>query len=334
MTSSAGTSGLIFAGSPPRSAIASRMAARSTTAGTPVKSCMTTRAGVKAISLLGLGLARPSVASASMSWRVDGAVALGAQQVLEQDLQARTAAARRRTSTAARPGGRSRARGRRPSRVPRASKEFGCVGHGSWSFQRSAGSSTKACPSGVVSDGTARRRWRCGRVRSRPASATSEASVRPTPGGGGDGQRLVHRVGPPAHGVGAAARGRVPRVLGSPPTCSASDAVDLGAARAARSRGPRRASRRARPPPRGRGSAPAQRSATIEVGVDDDASSPRACTSSKPTASGARRFGPLHGAGERAADELRLRDALVGRPPGERLVELRLEVDARLLHPT
>ena len=32
------------------SAIASRMAARSTTAGTPVKSCITTRAGVKAIS--------------------------------------------------------------------------------------------------------------------------------------------------------------------------------------------------------------------------------------------------------------------------------------------
>ena len=33
--------------------MASRMAARSTTAGTPVKSCMSTRAGVKAISLSG-----------------------------------------------------------------------------------------------------------------------------------------------------------------------------------------------------------------------------------------------------------------------------------------
>ena len=50
MTSSAGTSGLIAEASPPLSAIASRMAARSTTAGTPVKSCITTRAGVKAIS--------------------------------------------------------------------------------------------------------------------------------------------------------------------------------------------------------------------------------------------------------------------------------------------
>ena len=38
ITSSAGSSGLIFLGSPPRLRIASRIAARSTTAGTPVKS--------------------------------------------------------------------------------------------------------------------------------------------------------------------------------------------------------------------------------------------------------------------------------------------------------
>ena len=66
MTSSAGTSGLILLGSPPRSAMASRMAARSTTAGTPVKSCMTTRAGVKAISSLGSAFASQR-ASFSMS---------------------------------------------------------------------------------------------------------------------------------------------------------------------------------------------------------------------------------------------------------------------------
>ena len=53
MTSSAGASGLIFAGSPPRSLTASRMVARSTTQGTPVKSCMITRAGVNWISWLG-----------------------------------------------------------------------------------------------------------------------------------------------------------------------------------------------------------------------------------------------------------------------------------------
>ena len=45
ITSSTGTSGLILVGSPPSSSIASRMAARSTIAGTPVKSCISTRLG-------------------------------------------------------------------------------------------------------------------------------------------------------------------------------------------------------------------------------------------------------------------------------------------------
>ena len=53
MTSSAGDSGLIFVGSPPSSATASRIVARSTTHGTPVKSCMITRAGVNWISVSG-----------------------------------------------------------------------------------------------------------------------------------------------------------------------------------------------------------------------------------------------------------------------------------------
>ena len=53
MTSSAGASGLIRPGSPPSAVMASRMVARSTTAGTPVKSCMITRAGVNWISMLG-----------------------------------------------------------------------------------------------------------------------------------------------------------------------------------------------------------------------------------------------------------------------------------------
>ncbi len=86
ITSSAGTSGLIFAASPPIRAIASRIAARSTTAGTPVKSCISTRAGVNAISLLGCAFAS-QLASASTSAAIDRAVALRAQQVLEQDLQ-------------------------------------------------------------------------------------------------------------------------------------------------------------------------------------------------------------------------------------------------------
>ena len=45
MTRSTGTRGLIVSGSPPFRAIALRSAARSTTAGTPVKSCNRTRAG-------------------------------------------------------------------------------------------------------------------------------------------------------------------------------------------------------------------------------------------------------------------------------------------------
>ena len=50
MTNSAGCNGLISAGLPPSFFIASRIAAKSTTAGTPVKSCISTRLGVKAIS--------------------------------------------------------------------------------------------------------------------------------------------------------------------------------------------------------------------------------------------------------------------------------------------
>ncbi len=68
MTRSAGTTGLILAGSPPSSLIPSRMAARSTTAGTPVKSCSTTREGMKGTSapaLVGLHDATASTWPAS-----------------------------------------------------------------------------------------------------------------------------------------------------------------------------------------------------------------------------------------------------------------------------
>ena len=66
MTSSTGCSGLIRVGSPPSAAIASRIAARSTTHGTPVKSCRITRATVNAISLLGSAFAsHPASASTS-----------------------------------------------------------------------------------------------------------------------------------------------------------------------------------------------------------------------------------------------------------------------------
>ena len=66
MTSSDGSSGLIFAASPPRSLIAFRIAARSTIAGTPVKSWCRTRPGVKEIAWEGSAVAtQPATASMS-----------------------------------------------------------------------------------------------------------------------------------------------------------------------------------------------------------------------------------------------------------------------------
>jgi hypothetical protein len=59
---------LIAFGSPPWLRIASRIAARSTTAGTPVKSCSKTRAGWKEISCEGSASAiQPATAAASSS---------------------------------------------------------------------------------------------------------------------------------------------------------------------------------------------------------------------------------------------------------------------------
>ena len=66
MTSSTGCSGLTFFGSPPSLTMPSRIAARSTTAGTPVKSCNSTRAGVNAISFCSFA-AGSQLASAVMS---------------------------------------------------------------------------------------------------------------------------------------------------------------------------------------------------------------------------------------------------------------------------
>jgi hypothetical protein len=66
MTISAGESGLIVSGSPPSSTTASRIVARSTMQGTPVKSCMTTRAGVNWISTLGSAVG--SQAAMARTW--------------------------------------------------------------------------------------------------------------------------------------------------------------------------------------------------------------------------------------------------------------------------
>src|SRR5205823_11768653 len=86
ITSSAGFSGLTRSALPPRRTMASRMAARSTTHGTPVKSCRMTRAGGEG-DLVGRG--RPRI---PLEQRLDvGAghahAVLEAQQILEEDLQ-------------------------------------------------------------------------------------------------------------------------------------------------------------------------------------------------------------------------------------------------------
>ena len=81
ITSSAGISGLIRAGSPPSSAIASRIAARSTTAGTPVKSCSSTRDGENEISCDG------SACGSQVATARAPASSPARSDVLEQDAQ-------------------------------------------------------------------------------------------------------------------------------------------------------------------------------------------------------------------------------------------------------
>src|SRR5580704_15312477 len=85
MTSSTGASGLTRSGSPPKRTMALRIAARSTTHGTPVKSCRMTRGG-------GGDLVRGCGGRIPLEQRLDiGAgyadPVLEAQQVLEEDLQ-------------------------------------------------------------------------------------------------------------------------------------------------------------------------------------------------------------------------------------------------------
>src|SRR5918996_1635249 len=67
MMRSTSTSGLTRAGSPLARAIAERIAARSTTAGTPVKSCIKTRDGMNATDASGAGAGHPARAETSWS---------------------------------------------------------------------------------------------------------------------------------------------------------------------------------------------------------------------------------------------------------------------------
>jgi hypothetical protein len=87
MTRSTGTSGLIFFGiAAEGSSMPSRIAARSTTAGTPVKSCISTRAGRIGDLDAGLALVVQPGGDGFDAGFGDRAAILVAQQVLEQDL--------------------------------------------------------------------------------------------------------------------------------------------------------------------------------------------------------------------------------------------------------
>ena len=84
MTSSTGCSGFTRFGSPPSRAMPSRIAARSTTAGTPVKSCSSTRAGANEISRCRPDVEIPARQRFDVGL-LDEAAVLLPQQVLQQD---------------------------------------------------------------------------------------------------------------------------------------------------------------------------------------------------------------------------------------------------------
>ena len=161
MTRSTGTSGLIFAGSPPSSSIASRIAARSTTPGTPVKSCISTRAGWNGISSLGSAVGVPGGDRLDVGGG-DRVAVLEAQRVLEQDLERVGQPGDVEAAPAARRGGRSRTRGRETSRVDRAPKES--LAHPVLlplrSSPRRDGQRLSVCPAAISSATFGRRRRR------------------------------------------------------------------------------------------------------------------------------------------------------------------------------
>ena len=68
MTNSVGMSGLIRALSPPSCVMASRMATRSTTQGTPVKSCINTRAGLNDTSAAGMARGSHPATASTCAW--------------------------------------------------------------------------------------------------------------------------------------------------------------------------------------------------------------------------------------------------------------------------
>ena len=195
-----------------------------------------------------LGLGVPASRAPRCRPPVTDAV-LVAQQVLEQDLQRegqpRDVVLRlQRVEAEDR-----RARARRPSACRGRRSEFGMLGHGQGPFRSSSGSSTKGSPSGVVSDAEVVGRRSAMRSRAQPAGERDERRVRRGRATGwrrAMRERLVHRVGPPAHGVGAAVEVVPQRLACAGPPPRRRRRSPSRPRRAAWSRGPRRASRSSR----------------------------------------------------------------------------------------
>ena len=347
MTSSAGTSGLILLASPPRSAIASRMAARSTTAGTPVKSCMTTRAGVKAISSLGSALASQR-ASFSMSSAWTEPLPSVRSRFSSSTLRLKGSRATSYFDCSA--SRRKIVCSRSPTfRVSLASNEFGCLGHGQGPFRRRRGAARRVPRRGVVRLGSGRSKVRMRFVRRQAGERDQRGIGEPEPRvAPGDRDRLAQRVRPPADAVGAGfevgpqrlcvpARAQVLRRRGSPSRPPRAAVVTRSSSAVAIQSATSRWS----------GSA-ASYSATTTL-VSRTTVNPRRSRLHHlvPIAPDAQavvaaedadmRLRPprlLHRGRQSTADELGFGEALVGGAAGESLVQIGIQIEARLLHPT
>ena len=235
-------------------------------------------------------------------------------------------------------------------RVSRASNEFG------WSamvrvlwFQASSGSSTKGSPSGVVID---RKCWSkvAMRLRAQQPGERDERGVGRARANGW--RRAIASVSSSASAhqrtrVGAGVEVAPQRLARRAAAALARRGSPSRRRRAAWRRGPRRRVATQSATSRWSGSA-ASYSATTTFGVEDDGqSSPKPSHHLVPVAPDAQavgaaedadvRLGPprlLHARRQRAADELGFGEALVGGAAGESLVQIGVQIEARLLHPT
>ena len=124
MIRSTGTCGFTRAGRAPARATALRIAARSTTAGTPVKSCISTRPGMNAIASAGAGHAASAATSASATSRLPARRRRSSSRILRVFGRLGTALIPCSANQANRYSPRRPQRGRRTSAPPRAQRSM------------------------------------------------------------------------------------------------------------------------------------------------------------------------------------------------------------------